>query len=222
MGKLNPYLQRFKEVDVSQLCDSGAPIRIFSNSIKCMLPNTKLIGVAHTVNCHQDNLVLIQAIREAKPGEVLVVASNGAERALYGEILSTAAIQQGVVGIVSDGACRDVHILRKLGMPFFASAIHPGVVTKNKPGEHQVPITCGGISVSPGDWIIGDDDGVIAISPKDAEAALQGAEAIYIKEQATLKSLRSGKSFKQILDNFEEYYADVSQGKKSNLHWDVD
>lgn len=184
--------------------------------------NTKLIGVAHTVNCHQDNLVLIQAIREAKAGEVLVVAANGAERALYGEILTTAAMQQGVVGIVSDGACRDVHILRQLGLPCFASAIYPGVVTKDKPGERQIPIVCGGVVVSPGDWIIGDDDGVIAISPEHAEAALQGAESIYIKEQATLKSLKSGKNFKQILDNFEDYYAAVSRGEKSNLHWDVD
>jgi len=126
-----------------------------------------LCGVALTVRVRPgDNLMIHKALTLAQPGDVLVVDGSGElSHALVGGLMRLAALARGAAGLVVDGAIRDVEEWAEGELPVFArghSHRRPG---KDGPGEINVPITCAGLAVAPGDLVLGDADGVIAVSP---------------------------------------------------------
>lgn len=211
---------RLSQLDVSQLCDITDQVRILDPAIRPIQPGFKMIGLAHTVNCHRDNLEFFNALIHARADEVLVVAANGAKRALFGEIMSTAAKQKAVAGIVCDGACRDLSEMKKLNLPIFVKHVYPRAVKRAKWGERQVPIVCGEVDVYPGDIVFGDDDGVVVIDPEALIKILPEAEALRKKEKKVLQHLASGKGLDQIFKNFDAYYTGIKDGKPIQLEWD--
>src|SRR3954471_11733408 len=125
-----------------------------------------MAGTAVTVGTAPgDNLAIHQALELIRSGDVLVVDGGGETgRALIGEIIAEIAQSRGAAGIVIDGAVRDAAMLASSPFPVFArAAIHRGPY-KNGPGEINVPVSIGGMVVSPGDIVVGDDDGVVAFS----------------------------------------------------------
>jgi RraA family protein len=126
-----------------------------------------LSGVALTVRVRPgDNLMIHKALTLAQPGDVLVVDGSGdVSHALVGGLMRLAALARGVAGFVIDGAIRDVAEWAEGELPVFArghSHRRPG---KDGPGEINVPIACAGLVVAPGDLVLGDADGVIAVTP---------------------------------------------------------
>lgn len=119
--------------------------------------------------------MLHQALNMAKPGDVLVVSNDGGEdyRSLIGEIMFTYLEGTGAAGIIIDGPIRDIDAVRQMKMPIYATGTNPAGPYKEGPGEINVPISCGGISVNPGDIIVMDLDGVIVIPLKEAETVLK-------------------------------------------------
>jgi regulator of RNase E activity RraA len=99
----------------------------------------------------------------------------------------------GVQGLVIDGAIRDVGSIRSKDFPVYARGVTHRGPYKNGPGEINVPVTVGGMVVHPGDIIVGDEDGVLAISPGDVEAVLAAAQRQGDKEAASLKAIAEGK-----------------------------
>jgi RraA family protein len=153
-----------------------------------------LIGTAFTVRTRSgDNLAIHQALEQISPGDVLVIDGGGDEsRALIGEIMMEIAIFKGAAGYVIDGAIRDVGAFATANFPCFArSAIHRGPY-KFGPGEFQVPVSIGGMPVNPGDIVLGDEDGVIAMSPATAERILPNVSAQVAREAAIITSIRNG------------------------------
>jgi RraA family protein len=154
-----------------------------------------MVGTALTVRTAAgDNLAIHQALELVRPGDVIVVDGGGdISRALVGEIMSSIAASRGAAGFVIDGAVRDAGVLAKGDFPCFArAAIHRGPY-KNGPGAINVPVTIGGMVVSPGDIVIGDEDGVVAFPQGIAAELLSAVRAQEAREAEILKSIREGR-----------------------------
>lgn len=145
----------------------------------------KLVGRALTVKVRPgDNLMIHKAIDIAEPGDVIVV-DGGAEltQALVGELMQMHAQTRGVAGFVIDGAVRDVTAFYEADFPCFARGnTHRGPF-KEGPGEINVPVAIGGLVVAPGDLIVGDEDGLVAVPPEQLSTVLTAAKAQAKREQ---------------------------------------
>lgn len=153
-----------------------------------------MCGNAVTVRVRAgDNLLIHKALEMLKAGDVLVVDGEAdVTRALVGEIMMTTAHVRGAIGFVIDGAIRDADAFESLGFPCWARGISLRGPYKEGPGTINVPVTVGGMLVNPGDIMVGDSDGVVAVPAKLAsEVAAKAAEKIRV-EQETLLAIRAG------------------------------
>ncbi len=154
-----------------------------------------MAGTAVTVRTRGgDNLAIHRAFDFCRPGDVLVIDGAGElSQALMGEIMATFAESLGVQGLVIDGAIRDVGAIRARDFPVYARGVTHRGPHKNGPGEINVPVVVGGMVVNPGDVVVGDEDGVLAISPSDVSAVLEAAQRQGEKEAASLRAIAEGR-----------------------------
>jgi 4-hydroxy-4-methyl-2-oxoglutarate aldolase len=142
-----------------------------------------------------DNLMLHCAIAEARPGDVLVVDIDGSEVGILGEVMTTGAVARKIGGLVVDGFVRDGLNIKKLGWPVFSRGLCMKGTVKATLGAINHTISCGGIVVNPGDFICGDDDGIVVIPCEMAAEIVDKAIAREVKEAESCKALMtSGKS----------------------------
>ena len=155
----------------------------------------KLCGPAFTVKAAPgDNLMVHKAIDIAAPGDVIVVDAGGVVTgAIIGDIMTSLAQKRGLAGMVIYGAIRDAAEIRSRSFPVYACGITHRGPYKNGPGEINVPVALDGMVVHPGDIIVGDSDGVVAVPQAHAEEILALARTQLAKETATLKAIASGK-----------------------------
>ena len=153
-----------------------------------------ICGNAFTVRVRAgDNLLIHKALDLLETGDVLLVDSEGdTSRALVGEIMMTSARVRGCVGFVMDGAIRDVEAFEQHQFPCWARGVSLRGPYKNGPGSINVPVTVGGMLVNPGDVIVGDADGVVAVSPAVAVEVAVKARAKVAQEQATIAAILAG------------------------------
>lgn len=161
------------------------------------------VGRALTIKTRSgDNLMLRKALNMAKPGDVIILSNDGGEsyRSLIGEIMFTYLASRGAAGIIIDGPIRDIDAVRKMEMPIYATGTNPAGPYKEGPGEINVPISCGGISINPGDIIVMDEDGVIVIPLQEAETVLKNARAFQKKDEAKLLAAQEGRAKREWVD----------------------
>lgn len=152
-------------------------------------------GIALTVKTRGgDNLLIHAALDMAKEGDVIIVSNEGGvdNRSLMGEIMFTYASYKKLTGLVLDGPIRDVDAARQMALPIYATGTTPGGPYKEGPGEVNVPISCGGISVNPGDIVVMDSDGVIIIPLKDAPEVLAAAQKLQANDEAKVIAAGNG------------------------------
>jgi RraA family protein len=156
---------------------------------------TKLVGPALTVKVPPgDNLMVHKAIDIAQPGDVIVVDAGGElTQAIIGEIMSSHAEKRGVAGIVIDGAIRDAGALAKSGFPVYARGITHRGPYKDGPGEINAPVCIGGLVIQPGDIVVGDEDGLVAVPQAQAVQLIAAARATRAKEDKILADIAAGK-----------------------------
>jgi RraA family protein len=142
--------------------------------IQALRPRMKLAGPAFTVEVRPgDNLMIHAAMSLAKPGDVLVIDGKGDQNAaLMGTIMMTACKQLGLAGVVIDGAVRDSMEIDEMDYPVFSVGTNPNGPTKQVGGRIGHPISCGGVSVHAGDFIIADCDGVVVVEREKIESLL--------------------------------------------------
>lgn len=151
-------------------------------------------GNAFTIKLHvADNLMVHKALQLVQAGDVMVIDVEGdLGCAVIGEVLMSIAKTRGVLGIVVDGAVRDIDAFEEHGFPCWAKGVNLRGPLKEGPGSINVPISIGGMIVHPGDIMLGDSDGVIAVSPSQAiEAARLGHEKVK-QEKEMLKTIQAG------------------------------
>jgi regulator of RNase E activity RraA/2-keto-4-pentenoate hydratase/2-oxohepta-3-ene-1,7-dioic acid hydratase in catechol pathway len=137
-----------------------------------------------------------QAIEEIRPGEVLVIEARGETTAgTIGDILGLRAQVRGAAGIVTDGAIRDSAALARLEIPAYHAAVHPAVLgRRHVPWETQVTVACAGVTIQPGDIVVGDADGVVVLPPALAAEVLAGAREQERQEEFIAGRVAQGES----------------------------
>ena len=166
---------RFYGLPTTGISDALNGFNHMDSAIKPLKESHKISGRAFTVKIPAgDNTGILRGLKEAKPGDVLIVDGKGyTERAVAGDFVISLAQNLGLQGMVIDGAIRDIQGIRDLNFPVFCRASTLAASVKAEQGELQVPISSGGVSVSPGDLIVGDADGVIVIPKGKEEEILQ-------------------------------------------------
>lgn len=151
-------------------------------------------GNAFTVRVRAgDNLLIHKALDLLQPGDVLVVDGEGdVSRALVGEIMMTTARVRGAVAFVMDGAIRDVDAFEEQRFPCWARGVSLRGPYKDGPGSINVPVTVGGMQVRPGDVVVGDSDGIVAVPVALAREAAAKARDKVRDEQATIGAILAG------------------------------
>jgi len=176
------------------LSDSMERLYASGPQLRPMHKGGKLAGPAYTVKTTPgDNLLVHKALDAAHKGDVIVVDAGGVcENAIIGELMMSRARQRGVAGIVIWGAIRDSAEIAAGTYPVYAAGVTHRGPYKNGPGEINVPINMAGMAVSPGDIIVGDADGLVAIPQEQAERILKSAQGILAKETAMMKEIEAG------------------------------
>lgn len=187
-------LDRFKTTStgtVGHFLDQG----FMDWRIQSVFRPVKLVGRALTISSPPtDNSIFRQALESAEEGDVLVISRAGDQRhASWGGILSLAAQLQGIAGVVIDGAATDWAEITEMQFPVFCKNLSALTTRKqNLGGLLGQPIACGGVTVSPGDVILGDEDGVVVVPQADVESVLERAFAKDAQEERVRENLRRG------------------------------
>ena len=178
----------------SMLTDGMNRFNAMSPDIRPMNPGWKLAGPAVTVRVRAaDNLMVMRAIGLARAGDVLVICTGRHHRnAVWGELTTLAALRQGLAGVVTDGAVRDVALLRTMGFPVFAAACAPTACDKDGPGEINFPVSGGDTVVIPSDRGVADEDGIGVVPLADRLDLLAGIRAKLAAEERRRREIESG------------------------------
>ncbi len=193
-------LERWRKVPPAVAGDNLNRDRSMDRTIQPLAPDYVMVGHARTVAVMAgDNSAVHAALPLIQPGEILVIAARGGgEVAIIGEIVAEAAKARGCAGIVLDGAARDIAALRDLGVPVYAAGATPRGPHKGFGGEIDAPIACGGVVVSPGDLVLGDDDGVCVVPRALCDEVLVRGEAQAAKEADIIAKVRAGTTTAEI------------------------
>ena len=170
-------IDQFQKLPTTSVSDALNGLANMDASIKPLQEKYHIAGRAFTVQMPVgDNLVVLKAIREAKPGDVLVVDAKGdTYRAIAGDFILGLAQTLGIKGIVVDGVIRDIVGAKKLNFPVFCKGTTVAASGKVGEGAINVPISCGGVTIQPGDIIVGDADGVVVVPRSMEEEVLEKA-----------------------------------------------
>jgi len=188
-------VSRCAEIPASILADVSGRRGALDGRIRALAPGMRLGGAAFTVEVRPgDNLMIHAALVLAQPGDILIIdGKNDTAHALMGELMCAHAAAAGIGGVVIDGAVRDVDTLRKGGMPVFACTFNPNGPTRTQGGRIGHPISVGGVSVAPGDLVVGDDDGIVVIPRQAAAGLLDAAEEKIRSEQRRMQDIAEGR-----------------------------
>ena len=182
----------------SILADVAGRRGALSGRIAPLAPGMRVAGSALTVEVRPgDNLMIHVALAIAQPGDVIVVDGKGdLSSALMGEIMSQQAKALGIAGVVIDGAVRDSEAIRALGFPMWAAGLNPNGPTKSVAGRVNHPVSIGGVTVNPGDLIVGDADGITVVERSKAASLLPLAVEKVAAETKRIADIKSGKQLR--------------------------
>ena len=158
-----------------------------------MVKGVKMVGRAVTVRTYPGDWAKpVEAIDVAEPGDVIVIDAGGVEPAVWGELATWSCLRKGIKGVVIEGAIRDVPEVEKLKFPAFARLTTPNAGEPKGFGEIGVPIVVGGQRIFPGDWLVGDDDGVVVIPKEKVEEVANRAMDVLERENRIRKEIQEG------------------------------
>ena len=173
--------------------------------VKPLYEGIKLVGKAVTAQSFPgDWSKPVEASDVAQKGEVIVIYNGSNYIAPWGELASRGCMQKGIAGVVIDGAIRDVEDIKRIKVPAFATAVVPNAGDPKGFGEINVEITCGGLRVRPGDWIVGDDNGVMVVPAERAyEVARRAMEVKKSEDRTRTEIERDHKTLNQVMDLYK-------------------
>jgi regulator of RNase E activity RraA len=186
-------VERASAFAASILADVAGRRGALHGRIAPLSPSMKFAGTALTVEIRPgDNLMIHAAMAIAQPGDVLVIDGKGDQTAaLIGEIMSHQCMALGIAAVVMDAACRDAQEIRKMGFPMYSVGTNPNGPTKFVPGRINHPVCIGGVTVNPGDLVVGDGDGVTVIERDKAAAMLPLAAQKVAAETKRIAGIKS-------------------------------
>lgn len=207
---------RLMALGTTSLVDAAPDLRVLPATIRPVAPGRRLVGVAVTARAHRDLMSVIAGLRAAGPGDVLVVDAGGDDRAVAGDLFSTEAQRRGLAGIVISGCCRDSATLATMGLPVFASGVAPRAYAAVRLPDVGADLSIGAITVSAGDIVVGDDDGIVIGTEAEVAAVVDAAEAIEAKETGLRAAMAGGAGLFDSM-NYDEHLAALTEGRESAL-----
>lgn len=197
-------VERFRGLAAANISDVQGKQNTFDARIKPIyVPMQPLCGTAITVKARPgDNLLSTKAIHLAQPGDVIVIAGGfDMNLSVWGGVMSAMAKKKGIAGIVTDGLVRDVAETRDVGLAVFSIGLTPVGPTKESAGQINVPISCGGVIVNPGDIIVGDEDGVVVVRKEEASAVFERTQARMELERQWFDQIARGETILEDSDD---------------------
>jgi 3-hexulose-6-phosphate synthase/6-phospho-3-hexuloisomerase len=159
----------------------------------------KFVGPAYTVRSYNgDWSKPVEAIEEASKGDVIVIDACEGKDAVWGELATWSCKVKGIAGVVIDGAVRDVDEIRRVLLPIYARYITPTAGEPRGLGETNVSIMCASQKVNPGDWIVGDESGVVVISKEKAQEMANRAIDVMEKENRIREEIKRGSTLSEV------------------------
>lgn len=213
-------IERLQRVETSCVADADKSVRAIDPAIRPITNTERMIGIAHTVQCHEDFLTVLKALENAKIGDVLIIDTQNSVTAVAGELFASEAKRKGLAGIVIDGACRDTTALKQIGLPVYARSINPVSGMTQSIGKINLPITCGGVNVSPGDLIFGDQDGIVVMNENELTRILPLAEEVQKLETQLLDRISAGESLLDLC-NLSEHWDQRENNRNSHLNFKI-
>lgn len=195
-------IEKLKQYSTPPLSDGLNKFNTVDPEIKPVRRDIKIAGPAMTVRLRPaDNLMLHKAISMAREGDVIVVDTCGCRNySIMGDLMATTLVAKKIAGIVIDGGVRDIEELREKGYPVFARFVTPAVGDKSGPGEINYPICCGGVPVMPGDYVVGDQNGVVVVPPDQVEGIIENTDKKLAYEAQRIIDIQNGKYDKPDID----------------------
>ena len=201
--------ERYRRISVSQVCDAlyelGLPERVLPSGLRPLLPDVRMAGVAYTIEGRAirpgvgwdrglDRIrSYLEIFDELTPDSVLVSSNPGSEVGHFGELTGNSALKRGCVGVVLDGNLRDLDGLIDIGLQVFYRDLSPlNAIGRWEMTASQGPVTVGDVTVAPGDVIVGDRDGVLAVAGDEAERVLEQSESIVGSEELVRADMQAG------------------------------
>jgi 3-hexulose-6-phosphate synthase/6-phospho-3-hexuloisomerase len=192
-------LSLFKKTSTPNISDAmhrkGAMCGIHS-----IVPDVRIAGRAITVQTFEGDWAKpVEAIEEADEGDVIVIYNGSPDISPWGGLASLSSVNRGIAGVVIEGPARDVDEIRKLKFPVFASNIVPNAGDPKGLGEINTEIRCGGQTVKPGDYIIGDDNGVVVVPKERAYEIARRANEVRKTEMRLYDEIKRGSTLSEVL-----------------------
>jgi 4-hydroxy-4-methyl-2-oxoglutarate aldolase len=187
-------IDALRDAGVATVHEAAGRIGLLGPAIQARQVGAAVAGSAITVSCPPgDNLMIHAAVEVCRPGDVLVVTTTSPSTdGMFGDLLATSLMARGVIGLVSDAGVRDIATLREIGFPVWSRAVHAQGTVKASPGSVNVPVVAAGQIVRPGDIVVADDDGVLALpASRGAEVADAAAKRL-ANEAAKRETLAAG------------------------------
>lgn len=194
-------LSILSSLPVATVYEAAGKIGEMNASIRPVAAGTRVCGPAYTVKCLAGEArAVLEAIEDAPVGAVLVADAGDTPNAtIWGGTSSLACTLKGIAGFVTNAAVRDVEEIRRLQFPVFSAGICLRGTQKNHPGWRQLPVGVGGAVVSPGDVVIGDDDGVMVVPANRADEVAAAALEQKAREDERESRQRAGESIGSVL-----------------------
>ncbi len=184
----------FANFPTGNFCNADTEVRAMGAWLKPLTRGIRIAGPARTVRITPgQNGAIHRAVHLARPGDVLVVDGGGSDRfGPFGDLLADGCKARGISGAVFDCTIRDSADIAALGFQVFCRGFHPEATAKTEPGEIDIPVVVGGVNVSPGDIIVGDDDGVVVLPAKSAAEILEKVSQVATREEAIRAQILAG------------------------------